>query len=179
MTDIDQTAEDAPPRAARRTFLSGKVLALAALLVIVTAGGAGYLFFGDRIWSHPEEGAKQEAAALPLYLEVKPFVVSMTNDSGSPHFVQVGVNFTLPGASAGALITAMLPEVTDAMRQTVLNYKVDDIMNPAGVDKMRQTMLARVNEVVTQRLGAERVKNATGGQANVVQQIYFTTLIVE
>jgi len=181
-TDIDDTAADEPARAGGRSFFNWKVIVLAVVLVIAAGGGAGYYFFGDRIWGHKEnkeEAAKKQEAPLPFYLEVKPFVVSVMNDSGTPHFVQIGVNFTMPGSAAGNLVTALLPEVTDAMRQTVLSFKLDDIVTPAGVDKMREAMLAKVNEVLVRRLGAERVKSAADGQENAVQQIYFTTLIVE
>ena len=105
----------------------------------------------------------------------------MVSGAGAPHFVQLGLNLTLSGASAGTAVTAVLPEVQDAMRQTVLAYKVDDIVTPAGVDKMRAAMIENANRVLLQRLGAERVKRLSGSEPNsgVVQNIYFSTLIVE
>ena len=63
----------------------------------------------------------------------------------------------------------------------MLTFKVDDIVTPAGLGKLREAMIANVNRVLLHRLGAERVKRLSGGEAHggVVQNIYFSTLIVE
>lgn len=67
------------------------------------------------------------------------------------------------------------------MRQTALGFKVEDIVTPAGVDKLRQAMLAAANRLLVQRLSAEEVKRLSGSQPNgqAVQNVFFSTLIVE
>jgi flagellar basal body-associated protein FliL len=180
MTEVDHAVAQSVPQAQKsggRTFRI--IAALVVVLVIVGgAGGAYYMFFGHSL-AQPGRHAAKPAKPLPFYYEVKPFVASLAGADGSPHFVQVGVNMMLSGPALGKLVDAVLPEVQDAMRQTILAFKVEDIMTPAGVDKLRQAMTAKVNQVLLRQLGAQQIEGVNGGEAKVVRNIYFSTLIIE
>jgi flagellar basal body-associated protein FliL len=179
MTDVNEAT---PPGVKRRgrspAFWSWKIIAILLLTIAAVAGGVGYWYFASR---PAPQVADDPVPEPPFYLEIKPFVVSIANDTGSPHFVQLGVNLALSGKAAGAAVTVMLPEIQDALRQTALGFKVEDIVTPAGVDKLRQAMIATANRLLLQQLGADGVKQLTGGKRNggVVQHLYFSTLIVE
>jgi flagellar basal body-associated protein FliL len=178
MTDTAQAAPGQAARSGRRRSLFGwKTLALAVLVLLAGAGGAYYYL----VMMRPPPAGKNAAAeaALPFYLEVKPFVVSLANANGEPHFTQIGVNLTLSGAKMGALVDAMAPEVTDTLRLTVLSFKVEQITNPAGVDKLRAQMIAALNKMLLARLGADRIAAADNGRKAAVQNISFTQLIIE
>lgn len=178
---MSQAETAAAPKAGRR---SARLLIMVALLLVLVlvlvgaGGGAFYFFFWHRPAGHGRYAARQEAP-LPFYLTIKPFVVTMGGGDGGSHFVQVGATLTLAGPALGALIKAVSPEVQDAMRQTILAFKVADIMTPAGVDKLRKAMTAKVNRVLLRQLGAGRIKAIAGGGADAVRNVYFTTLIVE
>lgn len=178
MTDVDRVAA-VTIKTARRwsAFRSWKMIAVLVIAIAACAGGA-YWFLAPR---QAPQIANNHVSEPPFYLEIKPFVVSIANDAGSPHFVELGINLALPGKDAGNAITGILPEIQDALRQTALAFKVEEIVTPAGVDKLRQAMLAAANRLLAQRLGAEQVKRLGGAQPNgrVVQNVYFSTLIVE
>jgi flagellar FliL protein len=178
MSEADQGA--ARPAARKSGGRGLRIVALLALLLVLVGGAGGayyYMFLGHPAAGHDRPAVKP--AALPFYFEIKPFVVSMASDTGSPHFVQIGVSLTLSGAAMGNLVGAVQPEVEDAMRQTVLSFKADDITTPAGVDKLRKAMTADVNRVLLRRLGPQRIKEANGGETKAVRDIYFTTLVIE
>jgi flagellar basal body-associated protein FliL len=170
--------------AQRRGFALRSWKTIVAVLVFLAAGagGAGYWYFflrppgGDAI-----EQAPKPEPSLPVYLEIKPFVITIANSAGTPHFVQVGVNLALAGSDAVNAVTAVLPEVQDAMRQTAVAFKVDDIVTPAGIDKLRQAMIADANRILLQRFGSDKANRLSGGESNgaIIRNIYFTTLIVE
>ena len=179
---------DGPPTAAATArargsvFGSWKTIAVLFVLLAAGAGGAGYWFF----LSQPPSGTDKEHVAkpepaLPFYLEIKPFVITIMNSAGTPHFVQVGVNLALSGSDAGNAVTAILPEVQDAMRQTAVAFKVEDIVTPAGIDKLRQAMTADANRALLQRFGPDKARRLSGGDPSdaLIRNIYFTTLIVE
>lgn len=170
-------AEGAP--AGRRSLFGWKTLLLLVLLLIAGAGGAYYYFVMMRPAPQGKQAAAPAETPLPFYLEVKPFVVSLANANGEPHFTQIGVNLTLSGAKMGALVDAMAPEVTDTLRLTVLAFKVEDITNPAGVDKLRKAMIAALNKMLLQRLGADRIAAANNGHKEAVQNVFFSQLIIE
>jgi flagellar FliL protein len=179
---------DIPPSGAaavegRRSALrSWKTIVILLAFLAASAGGAGYWYLFLR---PPGGDANQQAAkpepSLPFYLEIKPFVITIANSAGTPHFVQLGVNLALSGSEAVNAVTAVLPEIQDAMRQTAVAFKVDDIVSPAGIDKLRQAMIADANRVRLQRFGPDKANRLSGGEPNsaVIRNIYFTTLIVE
>jgi flagellar basal body-associated protein FliL len=181
MSDIDQAAmlDLAEPRG--RSPLLKWGLIFVAVLVLFGAGGAVWYFcLGGKEHFSPKP-AKEVEAPLPYYLEVKPIVVSMPSNSGVTHFVQIGVSLQLPRPAAGEMVGALLPEVQDSMRQTLLGFKSDDLQTPEGVDKMRRAMIKHLNEVLSAVLGPDRLSKLTAGSPDgaFVQNILFPTLIVE
>ena len=181
MTDIDQnTALDLDERPGRSPLLKWGLIGFVVLVLLAGAGGAvWYFLLGGKDHGPPQ--AKEVEAPLPYFLDLKPLVVSMPNSSGTPHFVQLGVSLQLPRAAAGEMATAVLPEIQDAMRQTLLAFKSDDLQTPAGVDKVRKAMTEHLNMTMTRVLGPERIAKLTTGAANTtfVQNVLFSTLIVE
>lgn len=180
MSKADSIASANSGRGRARVFASWKLIAILVLVLAVAAGGAGYFF----LFGAGDPGNKKISVnelPLPSYVTIKPFVVTMTNSAGAPHFVQLGLDLNLSDPAVGNLVTAVLPEIQDDIRQTLLRFQVDDIVTPAGIDKMRAALLVSVNKVLLQRLGAERVKRLNGDEATggVVRNIYFSTLIVE
>ena len=179
MTDIDQDASlDLDEPRGRSSLLKWVLIALIALLLLGGGGfAAWYFLLANRAPAQP----KEVEAPLPYFLELKPFVVSLPNKSGTPHFVQLGISLQLPREAAGEMVKAVLPEFQDAMRQTLLGYKTDDLQTPAGVDTVRKAMTEHLNQTATRVLGAERIAKLTAGAPAplFVQNVLFATLIVE
>src|ERR1700691_1198580 len=126
---------------------------IAIIVVVVAAGGAAawYFLLGGRAHFSPAVRGAPEPA-LPTFVEIKPFVVSMSAAEGAPHYVQLGINFKMVNSAAGEAVVAVLREVQDAIRQTVLGDKLEDIETPAGVDKMREALVKQVNDVLSRAL---------------------------
>jgi flagellar FliL protein len=180
MSDAAAEAPTQPPEeaATRRSWLSWKIIVPVVLVLVLAGGGAAYFFLIMRPAGQGEQAAKPETA-LPFYLEIKPFVVSMKGADDNSHFVQLGINLLLSGPELGNLVSAVEPEVDDAMRLSALHFKVEDIVTPAGVDKMRAAMVADINRVLAQRLGIDRIQRLNGGSKDAVRTLYFSQLVIE
>jgi flagellar protein FliL len=180
MTDIDQDALDLDEPHGHSSLLKWMLIVVVVLLLAIVGAAAWYFFLGGKEHFAPQQ-AKAVEAPLPYFMDLKPFVVSLPNSNGSPHFVQLGISLQLPRSAAGEMVTAVLPEIQDSMRQTLLNYKTDDLQTPAGVDKVRKAMTERLNETITRALGPERIAKLTDGSPSpgFVQNVLFATLIVE
>jgi len=170
-------ATTAPAGAAKKRSLWTLIAPLALLIIAGAGGGAVYFLMFGKPPAAPGEQPKAEAA-MPAYLEIKPFVVSLRGADDAAHFVQLGINLMLSGADLGALISADEPEVDDAIRLAALQFKIEDIETPAGVEKMRAAILTDVNRVLLQRLGAERIGKLGNGK-DAVKTLYFTQLVIE
>jgi flagellar FliL protein len=177
MTDIDQSLDLDEPHG-RSSLLKWALIGLIALLLL---GGGGFAAWYFLLASHAPPHPKEVEAPLPYFLDLKPFVVSLPNKSGTPHFVQLGISLQLPREAAGEVVKAVLPEFQDAMRQTLLGYKTDDLQTPAGVDTVRKAMTEHLNQTAARVLGAERIAKLTAGTSApvFVQNVLFATLIVE
>jgi len=173
MTDANAAA---PPAPAKRGL--SMMLLLAIGVVMLAAGGGGAWFFMN---GKEKQAEKPAEAPLPFTLAIKPFVVSIPSTDGASHFVQFGPNLQLPNSSAGDVVNSVLPQIQDAMRETLLSFKTDDLQTVEGINKMRAAMVKRVNKLLTQVLGQSRVKRMTGGEdrGELVENIFFPTLVVE
>lgn len=181
MTDIDQAAAlDLDEPRGRSPFVKWGLIGV-VVLALIGGGGAVWYFFlgGSAHFGSPQ--AKPIEAPLPYFMDLKPFVVSLPSSSGTPHFVQLGISLQLPRTAAGELVSAVLPEIQDAMRQILLGFRSDDLQSPDGVNKVRKVMKAHLNEVMARVLGPERIAKLTEGTGSqdFIQNILFSTLIVE
>jgi flagellar basal body-associated protein FliL len=178
MTELNETAATDRKKARSIRFASWKIIALMMVPIVALAGGAGYWYSTTR---QPAAPANERTAEPPFYLDLKPFVVSVADGDGTPRFVQLGLSLALSGKDAGDAVTSVFPEVQDAMRETVLAFRVEDIVTAAGVDRLRKAMIGAANHVLLQRLGATQVKRLTAGSPSgaLVQNIFFPTLIIE
>lgn len=181
MTDIDQAAALDLDEPRGRSSLMKWALIVIVLLALAGGGGAvWYFFLGGKAHFGGQEAKKVEAP-LPSFMDLKPFVVSLPSSSGTSHFVQLGISLQLPRAAASEMVTAVLPEIQDAMRQILLGFKTEDLQTPEGVNKVRKVMKEHLNEVMTRVLGPERIAKLTEGTGSpdFIQNILFGTLIVE
>ena len=178
MTDIDQAAAlDLDEPRGRSPLIKWGLIGIVLLAFVAGGGAVWYFFLGGK--GPPQ--TKQVETPLPYFMDLKPFVVSLPSAGGSSHFVQLGVSLQLPRAAAGEMVTAVLPEIQDAMRQVLLGFKTEDLQNPDGVNKVRKAVRERLNEVVKRVLGDDRITKMTAetGSTEFIQNVLFSTLIVE
>lgn len=181
MTDIDQDAAlDLDEPEGRSPLVKWGLIGLVVLVLLGAGAGAWYYLLGGRDHFSPQ-APKQVETPLPYFMDLKPFVVSLPSANGGPHFVQLGISLQLPRTAASEMVTAVLPEIQDAMRQTLLRFKSEDLETPDGVDKVRKAMKENLNEVMVRVLGPERIAKLTAdtGSRVFVQNVLFSTLIVE
>ncbi|MFZ2008280.1 MAG: flagellar basal body-associated FliL family protein [Stellaceae bacterium] len=181
MTDIDQAAAlDLDEPRGRSSLVKWGLIGVVVLALIGGGGAVWYYLLGGSAHFGSQQ-AKPVEAPLPYFMDLKPFVVSLPSSSGTPHFVQLGISLQLPRATAGELVTALLPEIQDAMRQILLGFRSDDLQSPDGVNKVRKIMKEHLNEVMARVLGPERIAKLTEGTGSqdFIQNILFGTLIVE
>lgn len=165
--------------APKRSSGKWKIIAIAGVLLVAAAAGGGYYFYMTQMAPHGGGEVAQPEPPLPSYVEIKPFVVTVMSEAGTTRFVQLGVNLAVSRSAVANLITAMLPEVADSMRLTVLRFKLGDVVTADGVDKLREALTADLNRMLIQRLGAQRIEAANGGRKEAVENVVFTNLVVE
>lgn len=157
-------------------------LILAAALIVVAGGG----FAGWHYWQqHRKVVAVVAPPPKPIYVVVKPFVVTMLDDNQTTRFVQVGVDLEVANDAAEKQVTQVLPAIQDAIRLQVLQSKLAEVTSPQGVEQLRKMLIVQANNTVQQLLDpppdphAAKPKPAQPAAPPPVRNIYFTELVVE
>lgn len=150
------TTRDGAPASRRRTRRSGRRLLMLIGLVAVAAAAAGGWYF----WQH-RKLAVVEAPPQPLYVDIKPFVVTVLDDNQATRFVQVGVDLEVTDKHAAERVEQVLPAIQDAIRLKILQTKLSEVTSPRGVETLRTALVAVANQTVDTMLSPPAVRHAS------------------
>src|SRR5579875_150879 len=117
------------------------------ILVVAVAALAGGGFFGWRYWEHRKAAIAAEPPK-PIYVVIKPFVVTMLDENQTARFVQVGVDLEVANAEAEQRVEQALPAIQDAIRLRILQSKLTEVTSPAGIERLRKVLIAQANATV-------------------------------
>lgn len=169
-----------PPAARRRTRKSGRWIVILMGLAVVAAGaGAGWYY-----WQR-HQTTVAAAPPQPIYVVIKPFVVTTLDDNQATRFVQVGVDLEVADKEAKERVEQALPAIQDAIRLQILQSKVAEVTSPQGVEQLRKLLIAQANSTVNAVLPlpvdphAPKPKTGQPTPTPPVRNVFFTELVVE
>lgn len=177
------TARDNVPAARRRARRPARrLLLLAGLVVAAAAAAAG----GWHFWQHRKAVIAAEPPQ-PVYVTIRPFVVTVLDDTQATRFVQVGVDLEVTSQHAATRVQEVLPAIQDAIRLKILQSKLSDVTSPQGVEALRKALIAQANNAVDATFDAPPSAHAAPGKPGqhappppaLVRNLYFTELVVE
>ena len=167
------------PPARRRTRKSGRWFIILAGLAVVAASAAGGWYFWQR-----HKTTVAEAPPQPIYVVIKPFVVTTLDDNQATRFVQVGVDLEVADKAAQERVEQVLPAIQDAIRLQILQNKVTEVTSPQGVEQLRKLLIAQANSTVNAVLPLPAAPHASPAAPDrpapmPVRNVFFTELVVE
>ena len=177
------TTRDNAPAARRRTRRPiRRIIMLAGLVLVVAAAAVG----GWHFWQHRKAVIAAEPPQ-PVYVSIKPFVVSVLDNTQATRFVQVGVDLEVNGQHAASEVEQALPAIQDAIRLKILQSKLSDVTSPQGVEALRKALIAQTNSAVEATLDVPAPVHAAPAKPGQhapappppVRNLYFTELVVE
>jgi flagellar FliL protein len=146
--EVEGEGGEAPPSKKKKL-----VLVAAAAGAILLAGGAGAFFFlagGEE----PAEGeaavAAAEAARPAAFIEVPQMTVNLSPEPNEdrPRFLRFTARLEVSQAEAVAEIEPLMPRIEDAFQTYVRELRPSDLHGSAGVYRLREELLRRVNIAV-------------------------------
>ena len=146
----------------------GKLLIILAGAVVLLGGGgaAAYFlgFFGGSAAQHAapehasapaakEGGAKGKAgeggpAEDVTFVELPDMLVNLQAESSRPRYLRLRVAVEVEDDKAAAAVKALTPRVLDSFQMFLRSLTVDDVQGSAGMERLKEEMLARVNIAV-------------------------------
>ena len=144
------------------------IIGIAAFVVLAGGGAAAFMFMGH---SDPNKkvAAKKEPARPPLYVALDPpFVVNFQGDQ-VVRFLQVTVQVLTREPETQELLKVNDPVVRNDMLMLFGNQKYEVVATNEGKEKLRQDALKSIRRIVA----------ANGGKAESIENVYFTSFVMQ
>jgi flagellar protein FliL len=142
LAGMDGDAGAAPPRSKKKLL----IIIAAALLVLGAGGGFGaYMFLGSEAPADGEPAAVVDTAP-PVFYDMPEIVIRL--DGGQGQYLKLATVLDLAPEHTPDEIKAIEPRLLDMMQTYLIELKPDDIKGTAGMYRVRQELLRRVNDVV-------------------------------
>lgn len=167
-TMSDENAEAAPPQPAKK---SPWMLIVIAVVVLAAGGGGAFYFLGGKDEATSKESAARKSTTKPPAQYVKldpPFVVNF-EAKGLMRFLQVTVEIMTRDPATIDLINKNDPMIRNDLIMLFANQHYEDLSTREGKEKLREEALKVVAGVI----------NAEGGNGSKVEQLYFTSFVMQ
>ena len=132
----------------RRRALSGKklilfVIAPLVLLLLVGGGAAFFLLGGKKEEVHVEE--KPVVAKALVYYNLPEILVNLNAAGRRSSFLKMTISLELENPADIPKIQAVMPRIVDNMQSYLRELRAEDLKGSAGLFRLREELLARVN----------------------------------
>ena len=132
----------------RRRALSGKKLVvfiiLPLVLLLLIGGGGAYFLLGKKKEPVHVEEQPQAVKAL-VYYNMPEILVNLNAAGRRSSFLKMTVSLELENPADIPRIQAVMPRIVDNMQAYLRELRADDLRGSAGLFRLREELLARVN----------------------------------
>ncbi|HEX8164927.1 MAG TPA: flagellar basal body-associated protein FliL [Beijerinckiaceae bacterium] len=123
------------------------IFGAAGLVALLAAGGGGYWFYAHRAG----EAAETKVAARPVaFVDIREMMINLANEPNQerPKVLKFRAALEVKDHKLIAEIQPLLPRVEDAFQVFVRELRASDLEGSAGVYRLREELLRRVNVAV-------------------------------
>jgi flagellar FliL protein len=148
------------------------ILAIAGAAALAGGGGAYFAVSGPKAASVAKDGAETEepAAKLPaVYVKFDPPFVVNFEAKGLMRFLQVSVEVLTRDPATAEMIKQHDPMLRNDLLMLLGNQTFEKISTREGKEELRKEALAIVAKVI----------ETEGGDAKTVEQLYFTSFVMQ
>jgi flagellar FliL protein len=171
MADVPVLNAAADADAAPTKIKKWLIIGILAFLVLAGSGAAAWFLMGQgNAHGRKHEAAKtKEPLAPPLYVALDPpFVVNFEGEQ-LVRFLQITVQVMTRDPATVEVLKANDPVVRNDLLLLFANQKYDVVATRAGKEKLRSEGLTAIRHVV----------ESGGGKADRVEQVYFTSFVMQ
>jgi flagellar FliL protein len=140
---------EAPPAEGEAKARSKKplILGAAGLVALSAAGGGGYWFYAHR----GGEAAETQKTVKPVaFVDIREMMINLANEPNQerPKVLKFRAALEVKDQKLIAEIQPLLPRIEDAFQVFVRELRASDLEGSAGVYRLREELLRRVNVAV-------------------------------
>lgn len=158
-----QPAEAAPTDAAPPKKSKKKLLIILGVVVLLIGGGAGAWFS-----MHGSENAKEakvEAAPVPVFMPLEPFVVNL---QGGEQYLQTDITLQLEDESQMEMIKLHMPRVRSRLLTLLSGMEAEGLAKEEDKNKLAQAIKAQVQRPFDSK-----------GKPQKIKDVLFTSFVIQ
>jgi flagellar FliL protein len=150
----DGTDGEASAEPKRRRF-AGKTLVLFVIAPLLLLGGVGAgahftgltakILGGDKHEGEQKEQAAAQPAKPAVFYNLPEMLVNLNSAGRRTSFLKISVSLELENATDIPRIEAVMPRIVDNFQIYLRELRVEDLRGSAGLYRLREELLARVN----------------------------------
>jgi flagellar protein FliL len=136
------------PEAEARRFGGKKIVLFIVLPVVVLAAAAVAVFFSGAADGLLHRGAHAEkAAAKPaVFFDMPELLVNLNTGGRRVSFLKLSIALELTDPADVPKVQLLMPRLIDSFQVYLRELRLEDLRGSAGVYRLREDLLARVNE---------------------------------
>ena len=149
---------EAPAPAPKKSKKLIIIIAVAAVLLI-GGGAAAFMLLGKHDKEQAADGTTAEATEAPegdekvdasklTYYALPDMIVNLQGERNRPNFLKVSMSLELAKPEDQPLVEKALPRIVDNFQVYMRELRVDEVRGSAGLFRLREELLARVNQAV-------------------------------
>ncbi len=152
--EVDEESAEGEQEESSRKKLSGKKLVLFIVLPIFVAGaGAAGVYFSGFADSYLgiEKSAEEEEAIVfkkAVFFDLPEMLVNLNSSGRRTNFLKINISLELEEESDIQNLESLMPRIVDGFQIYLRELRVDDLRGSAGMYRLREDLLRRINEVV-------------------------------
>lgn len=134
--------------------LNGKKLVLFIILplLLLLGGGAGAYFVGLLDPLFGKQAAVEETTtpveARAIFFDLPQMLVNLNSGGRKNNYLKISISLELTREEDRTELAGLLPRVVDSFQVYLRELRVDDLRGSAGVQRLREELLMRVNAAV-------------------------------
>lgn len=151
--EVDEESTEGEQEGPSRKKLSGKKLVLFIVLPIfvIGAGAAGFYYsgFADSYLGIEKSAEEEKAAALKkaVFFDLPEMLVNLNSSGRRTNFLKINISLELEEESDIKNLELLMPRIVDGFQIYLRELRVDDLRGSAGMYRLREDLLRRINEV--------------------------------
>lgn len=152
---VTQDLGDMQIEATPKGGLNGKKLVLFIILpiLLLLGGAAGAYFAGllDPLLGAKETQVEEEVAPVDsraVFFDLPQMLVNLNSGGRKNNYLKISISLELTRDDDRVELTNLLPRVVDNFQVYLRELRVEDLRGSAGVQRLREELLMRVNAAV-------------------------------
>ena len=158
----NKAIEDAAPQTPRKKRW---LIPVCLLLVLITAGGAGFWYFNQAAATPAK--AEQEPPKPPVFVSLETFTVNLQPDP-SEQFLQVDLTLQLSDEEQAKIVQQHMPEVRNRLLMLLTSKKSSEITTIDGKQQLSREISAQLKQPFT---AGVTLQQAPG--------VFFTSFVIQ